>query len=163
VTLVIEDGSGKENAQSYVDVADVLAYATLYGLGTPAVTSGDIMRAMQFFESYFFGRWVGLKQTDKQALSWPRAFAVRRDGWGIESNFIPVEVKNAASALAIRATTTQNLFPDISRGDQAIEEQIGPIRVKYATNTPVVTVFRDIEFIVRPLVTPLTAGKIHRV
>lgn len=163
MALIIEDGSGKENAQAYVTPADVLAYANLYGLGNGHVQDGEIMRATQFLEGNFYARWVGIKKTEKQSLSWPRAYATRQDGWIVSESVVPVEVKNASCALAIRAKTTQNLIPDVTRSDNAIEEQIGPIRVKYAPNAQVVTLFRDIEFILFPIILPRTSGKILRV
>jgi hypothetical protein len=144
-------------------VAEVAAYATLYGIHPSHVTDADIMRATQFLEGNYFTRWIGLKRTENQALSWPRGFATRRDGWNVSESIVPKEVKDASCALALRARSTPNLFPDISRSDNAIEEQIGPIRVKYAPFTQTVTIYRDIEFILRPIVSPLNSGKILRV
>jgi hypothetical protein len=163
MALIIEDGSGKPDAQAYVSLEEVFAYADLYGFTPSYVTEGDIMRATQFLEGNYFTRWIGLKRTENQSLSWPRGFATRRDGWNVSESIVPKEVKDASCALAIRANREPNLMPDISRSDNAIEEQIGPIRVKYAPNTQTVTIFRDIEVILRPIVSPLNSGKILRV
>jgi hypothetical protein len=163
MALIIEDGSGKPDAQAYVSVAEVNAYAALYGLGSPVITDANIMRATQFLEGNYFTRWIGLKRTENQALSWPRGFATRRDGWNVSESIVPKEVKDASCALAIRANSNPDLMPDISRSDNAIEEQIGPIRVRYAPFAQTVTIFRDIEIILRPIVSPLNAGKILRV
>ncbi len=151
MALVIEDGSGKINSQSYVSLADVNAYADLYGLSHSHVTESVIMRAMRYLEGNYFERWIGVKKTETQALSWPRAWATRKDGYTQGESVIPVEVKNAVCALAIRATPNVNLSPDLVRGDFAVEEEIGPIRVKYANNAPAITVFRDVELMLRPV------------
>jgi hypothetical protein len=151
MALVIEDGSAKPDAQSYVSVADVVTYATLYGFSHAHVDEAVVMRAMRYLEGAYFERWIGLKRTEEQALSWPRAWATRQDGYTNLESAIPVEVKNAVCALAIRSTTGVNHSPDISRSDVAIEEEIGPIRVKYATNAPRVTVYRDIDLMLKPV------------
>ena len=151
MALVIEDGSAKVNAQSYVSVADVATYGATYGLSTTHVDEPTVMRAMRYLEGNYFERWVGIKRTEDQALSWPRAWATRMDGYTASESSVPVEIKNAVCALAIRSTSDVNLTPDITRGDVAIEEEVGPIRVRYATNAPRVTIFRDIDLMLKPL------------
>lgn len=152
MALVIEDGSGKTNAQSYVSVADVQSYATLYGLSSAHVTEAVVMRAMRYLEGNYLARWIGVKKTEEQALSWPRAWATRRDGYTQGESIIPVEVKNAVCALAIRSTSDVDLSPDITRDSTTLEEEVGPLRVKYAANSPVVAIFRDVELILRPVI-----------
>lgn len=162
MALVIEDGSGKTNSQSYVTVAEVQAYAALYGLSPSGASEADIMKAMRYLEGAFYDRWVGLKKTEEQALSWPRAYAARRDGWTIRESEIPKEVKDAVCILALRSRDSENLLPDITRSDSVIEEQIGPIRVKYADNARVTTLYRDVEIVIKPIVSPLGFPKISR-
>jgi hypothetical protein len=163
MTLVIEDGSGKTNAQSYVSVADVEAYGVIYGLTTTGITEALVMRAMRYLEGNYYERWIGLKRTEEQALAWPRAWATRRDGYTQSESTIPVEIKNAVCALAIRAISTPDLSPDLTRADSAMEEEVGPIRVRYMTNAPTVTIFRDVELMLRPvLALNGNSGKIFR-
>jgi hypothetical protein len=161
VALIVEDGTAKADAQTYVSTAEVTAYASLYGLSATGLTEGHIMQAMRYIEGAYFGRWVGVKYSEAQALQWPRSFAERQDGWSIYQNEIPKELKDAVSALAIRAINS-DLNPDITRNSAAIEEEVGPIRVKYANYAPVVTVFRDVELILRNIVSPMRAGKVVR-
>ena len=163
MALVIEDGSGKTNAQSYVSVADVVAYADLYGLSHSHVTDAVVMRAMRYLESTYFERWIGVKKTEEQSLSWPRAWATRKDGYTQGESTVPVEVKNAACALAIRATPNVNLSPDITRSDAVIEEEVGPIRVKYRDNAPTVTIYRDVDAMLKPVLAMTgNSGRIWR-
>lgn len=161
MALIIEDGTAKADAQSYVSLADVTAYGTLYGISTTGITEGAIMRAMRYIENAYYYRWVGVKYSENQALQWPRTFAQRNDGWTIEQNEIPKELKDAVCALAIRAINS-DLAPDITRASGAIEEEVGPIRVKYAQNATVITIFRDVDLILRPITTSAMAGKIVR-
>ena len=160
--LILEDGSGKTNSQTYVLGTDVAAYARLYGLAPPASADADIMKAMRYIEGAYYERWIGLKKTEEQALSWPRAYAVRRDGWNVEESEIPKELKDAVCALALRSRDGENLIPDLTRGDSVLEEQIGPIRVKYANNARTVPLYRDIEFILKPICQPLGFPQIVR-
>ena len=163
MALVIEDGSGKPNAQSYVSVADVVAYADLYGLSHSHVTEPVVMRAMRYLEGHYFERWIGLKKTEEQALAWPRAWATRPDGYTQNESTIPIEVKNAVCALAIRATPNVDLSPDITRADSTLEEEVGPIRVRYKSSAPTVTIYRDVELMLRPvLALNGNSGKIFR-
>jgi hypothetical protein len=162
MALIVEDGSGKPNAQTYSSVADVVTYGALYGLTTTHVDEPTIMRAMQYLEGAYFEKWVGIKKTEEQALAWPRSYATRKDGYTVSESIIPVEVKNALCALACRATAGVVLAPDISRSDVAREEEIGPIRVRYESTAPIITIYRDIEFILRPLIMGGLSGKIVR-
>ena len=41
MALILEDGSGKTNSQTYVLGADVAAYARLYGLAPPVSADAD--------------------------------------------------------------------------------------------------------------------------
>ena len=152
MALIIEDGSAKPNAQTYVTVAEVEAYAVLYGLTPSTCSEADVMKATRYFEGAYYDRWIGVKRTEEQALSWPRAYAVRMDGWTVEESEIPKEVKDAVCALALRSAGGDNLIPDLTRNDSVLEEQIGPIRVKYANNARTISIYRDIEFILKPIV-----------
>ena len=162
LALVVEDGTGKTNAQTYASLAEVTAYGVLYGYSTTHVDEATIMRCMQYLEGAYVDRWVGIKRTEDQALSWPRAYATRRDGYTNDEQEVPTEVKNAVCALAVRATSGVNLSPDITRGDVTTEEEIGPIRVKYASHAPTITIFRDIELMLKQVVLPNTSGRIYR-
>jgi hypothetical protein len=162
MALILEDGSGKTNSQTYVLGADVNAYATLYGLTPSSVADADIMKAMRYIEGAYYERWIGLKKTEDQALSWPRAYAARRDGWVVDESEIPKELKDAVCALAIRTSGGDNLLADLTRSDSVLEEQIGPIRVKYANNARTTPLYRDIEFILKPICQPLGFPQIVR-
>lgn len=158
MALVIEDGSGKTNAQSYVSVANVVTYADLYGLQHSHVTEAVVMRAMRYLEGAYFERWIGIKKTEEQSLAWPRAWATRKDGYTQSENTIPIEIKNAVCALAIRGTPNVDLSPDITRSDATVEEEVGPLRVKYRENAPTVTIYRDVELMLKPVLANTGTG-----
>lgn len=163
MTLVIEDGSGKSDSQSYVSVADVQAYGLAYNISSTHVTDAVVLTAMRYLEGNYYERWIGIKKTETQALSWPRAWATRRDGYTQGESVIPKEVKDAVCALALRATPGVNLSPDITRDDSVMEEEVGPIRVRYFNSAPTVAIYRDVELILRPVIAMNSnGGKIYR-
>jgi len=162
MALVIEDGTGKSDAQSYVSSSDIATYAQLYGLTPPASANPAIMQAMRFIEGMYFDRWIGIKKTEEQALAWPRAYAVRRDGYSISESTIPQCLKDAVCALALKVTDGEDLLPKFTRSDVALEEQVGPLRVKYAAGAPAIAIYRDIEAILIPIVIPRMFGKVAR-
>lgn len=164
MTIIVENGNGFSNSQSYVSLTDVQAYATLYGLDATGLSEAAVLRAMQYMEGEYRGRWTGCKQSDVQALSWPRSFGVYNDGYAVPSSFIPHAVKDATCALSVRAITNTTLAPDVSRQNYVTAEKIGPIEVKYSDRSglPTSTVFSDIEVILNNLLAPMGFGKVVR-
>jgi len=129
MALIVEDGAGLPNAESYVSVADCQAYATAHGLqfaGEASALEAALRNATQYLDTAYTYR--GQRQTDTQALEWPRTVA---DG-------VPREVVNACCELAARALKGP-LWQDVSSSTMgaATEKTVGPITVKYAEATGV--------------------------
>jgi hypothetical protein len=64
MALILEDGSGKTNSQTYVLGTDVAAYARLYGLAPPVSADADIMKAMRYIEGAYYERWIRFNYFD---------------------------------------------------------------------------------------------------
>jgi hypothetical protein len=154
MTLIIEDGSGVANANTYVSVADARAYAALRGLTLPASDPAvEVLLVlacdyMQQVETRFKGeRTLG----DGQVLAWPRAgvfvFGQVADNvpqsWSVEfpqiyfgtrtsidDASIPALVKAAQCQLAYDTSLT-NLQPT-GTGQQTLRKEVGDIKVEYA-------------------------------
>jgi hypothetical protein len=120
------------------------------------------MLAMRYLEGMFYHRWVGYKKTELQSLSWPRSSATRRDGYTVSESSVPIEVKNAVCALAVRSGLGEDLTPDFTNANVVKKEQVGPLMVEYADGAPSYTVYKDIEFILTPVTTPKYSAKIYR-
>ena len=102
MALIIETGSNVPGAQSYVTAAEFtafhLAYYAAFSAGTEPEKEAALRRAVAYLDGL---RWSGLKSHGRdQALSWPRAGATDKEGWGIDSDVVPVEVKEAQMILA---------------------------------------------------------------
>lgn len=133
MSLIVEDGTGLEDAESYVSVADADAYHSAFGntdwaaLTTP-LKEQALRKATQYLDARYTFR--GDKTNIVQALSFPR-FA----GYGyyneetIALQWRPRPLYQACCILALTASA-EDLFVDGL--DQAVKrEQVGPLEVEY--------------------------------
>lgn len=102
--MIVEDGTGLENADSYISVAE--ADSELYL--TPYKESWDtldetakeyaLIKATKRLKSVL---WYGEKLTTTQALDWPRQCCYNYfTGEYVETNVIPDDIKTATAFLA---------------------------------------------------------------
>ena len=116
LTLIVEDGTGKPDANSYASVADADAYydGHLYASAWTAATTGNKEKALVFatrlIDSQF--QFNGWKAHDEQALQWPRERCQDPDrgfpvtilllaiGAYVESNIVPKAVVDATCEMA---------------------------------------------------------------
>lgn len=80
MSLVVEDGTGIANAESYVAVADCATYATNHGLSFPttdeAACEAALRRATSAIDNRYRPRFVGYRtKRHVQRLEWPRTGA----------------------------------------------------------------------------------------
>jgi hypothetical protein len=154
MALVVEDGSGKSNAQSFASVADADAYAAARGYsdwtGDATAKETALTKAADFLCRYY--SFIGTKKTKAQALAWPRADATDIDGFTHDSE-VPVEVKNANIELARRALTA-DLMPDLARGGKVRSVGVGDLSVTFADDAPVNKVYQTVDLLLRPLLMP---------
>lgn len=144
MTLVVEDGTGLPNSESYVSEVTFKAYSDARGFNYSTYTDTQIeqacRRGAQFVDSYRF-RFSGFRTNrHAQAMEWPRVGAAYNTdtpgraqmpdlighfdegyhsyGLGydyVPSNVIPVEVMNAqCEAISRELTSPGYLLPDDS-------------------------------------------------
>lgn len=119
MAIEVEDGSGKSNAESYIDLAYLSAYAAKRGLDITGITEANIIKAMDYFESSYQFKGTKLKET--QALAFPRY---------INNEVVyPVRIKNAVCELAIKSKSAE-LLADSERLTK--REKVGEIEVEYS-------------------------------
>jgi len=163
MSLIVEDGTGRADAEVYCDVAFADAWHLARGITTwsPLTTTekeAALRRAANFLVQEYRLRWHGSRATLTQALDWPRYDVPRVDGPGIlvglaniyASNVVPLEVKQANAELAFKAAAG-DLAPDIDPSSLVKREKVDVIEVEYANNAPRATFFRSIEAILAPL------------
>jgi hypothetical protein len=172
MALVVEDGTGKSNADAYVDVDYVSTYATDYSASpttwTSAATSLQeraIREATLYLDQTYKMRWKGRKTDSENALDWPRSGVWDANDFLIENDVIPTQLKRACSELAIAVVSGDDLDPDISAGSGVVSEEsnrLGALSesVKYIGGK---YEFKQYTRVKRQLTDLITrAGRIHR-
>ena len=138
MALVVEDGTGLSNADSYVAVATVTAYLTSMKSATELATwTGSSLAnqerycrvATQYLDSRYNGRLPGTKINASMSLLWPRRDVWDLDGYEVDSESLPQKWKDACSELALRLAQGDTLLADVTEpGDIASESvTVGPI------------------------------------
>jgi len=154
ITIVVEDGTGVENANAYVDVAAVRAYAEQRGVTLPAdndEVAAMIIKATDYLES-FACEYQGYKTDAAQSLEWPRECVII-SCTAFPNNEIPKQLKSAQSAAVIAQSQGLVLQPNITAADYVTEETVGPITTKYANpiQAGISPQFTGIESLLSPL------------
>jgi hypothetical protein len=132
MTLIIEDGTGKPDADSFATAAELVTYAANYGAAVPADTPGQeslLRRAALAMDGY---TWKGTRTNGEQALSWPRR-DVTIDERTLPSESIPVRIRSGQMALA--AEIHQDDIDPIEKrkGAVTLERVEGAVTREYAT------------------------------
>lgn len=141
MTFTVEDGTGVENANAYVAIADVGTYLADRGrdaswTGTDAVKQAAVVKATDYIEKRFGRSFIGTKSTEEQGLSWPRSDAYDRDGYLYTE--LPKVLTQAVCEYAVRCLTSELMYdptkPVSSDGTQTASgeikskrEKVGPI------------------------------------
>lgn len=134
MTLVIEAGEGLPDAESFVTVDELVAYATNYGVTIPADEPSQealLRRAAVAMDDY---NWKGERAIVDQALSWPRRY-VDIDGDVKPDNSIPARIKHGQMALAAEIHA-DDIDPVEKRQGPVTKERVeGAVEVQYAAPT----------------------------
>lgn len=137
--IIVEDGSGLPNAQSYVSTSDVTAYFTLRGNTTYVPTDAQIIKAMDYVEAIYSTQFIDTKLLSTQALSFPRVV----DGVTI----YPIALKNAVCELAFKASTAELM---IDSDQRTIKESVGSITVEYDKSSSQLTQYNAVYNLLKP-------------
>lgn len=138
VTLIVEDGSIVENANTYVSLADCANYNIMMGNSawtTYAQVDREtaILRAMRWLEN-FEARWQGYRTDRTQVLAWPRTGMVDLDGYDLDENYIPMAIKDALCEAAWQELQAKDVFnPGVGEGGEVLEKSVkaGPVEASY--------------------------------
>jgi hypothetical protein len=162
-TLVVEDGSGIANANSYTSVSFSLAHfdnranpAAWSGAAT-AVQEAALRQATFYLEDVYGANWRGAKASEAQALSWPRSGVTDGDtGFGYDSDEIPTRLQEAVCELALRVVDGDTLNPDVAVGAAGVTTSavsIGSVSISesYAGSSSTAPRFPEVHQKLRPL------------
>lgn len=159
MTLIVEDGTARSDAESYASVQQADDYHAARGnsqwaLLTDIEKTQALRRATDYLLQMYRTKWKGLRANLNQALDWPRFNVQLEDvGFGqfmayVPVNTVPPQVIHATCEMAIRAAAGE-LAPDLQR--TVSQESIGPIRTVYQTGAPEYVRYRSIDMLLKPL------------
>lgn len=119
MTLVVEDGTGKEDAQAFCSVAEAEAYADARGLqftGTTREKEVALVRGFDWLSNELRLQYNGTRKTAAQRGPWPRTGATENNGQAIADTAIPWRLKDANAELAIMVRAGVSLQDDLQNG-----------------------------------------------
>lgn len=125
ISLIIEDGSGKPNSNSYVGIDDAKEFATNRGIEFPSddEIAVALIKACDFLEMKCF---KGEKTNESQALAFPRTYSL----W--DENIIPSAVKLSQLHSMWAVFNGHDLTGVKTHEDYVILDKVGPLTTEYA-------------------------------
>lgn len=145
MTLIVEDGTGLSNAESYASVDEFKTYHANMGNDVTLLTDTTIeqllRKATQYMVAVYRSRWQGRRTLQAQALDFPR-YDVYVDGYSVLSNIVPLEIKYACVELALKANDGALLADQTQK---VIREKVDVIEVEYSEFSPSQTRYSQID------------------
>jgi len=154
MTIIIEDGTGLANAESYVSVVDANTYHSKFGndawtdLDT-SVKEQLLRKATDYMVAQYRLQYAGYRRYSTQSLDWPRLYVPLIDSLSanvfpqyVDFDIVPTTVKNACAELALKSYTAI-LMQDLTQG--VIREKVDVIEVEYDKYSPQQTRYAQID------------------
>lgn len=159
MVLIVEDGTGRLDADALVSVADVDLYHGQIGtadwIGDETVKEQAIRRASRWISETFPWRGTRVKGRD-QRFAWPRYSVVDAEGYSVAANVIPREVREAVAEAAVRELVDPgSLSPDFVPGEKIVSASVGPIRATFDEGSSGADSVKPVLTIVREILSPL--------
>lgn len=125
-TIVVEDGTGKTDSNSYISEADFSTYANDRGVTISGTASILLVQAMDYIEQQ---KYKGIKNSSSQALQFPRSGVVI-DGYIQDSDSIPQLLRDAQCEVAIAIDSGNNPLSNVERVLK--RTKVGSIELEYS-------------------------------
>lgn len=132
--LIVEDGTGLSNAESYISVTDADTYIAAYkgadATYDAATTTAKEIAARQATK-YLDGvyNWKGEIYSSDQALDWPRNYVY--NDRGLMETGIPTALEQATAEMMFLIVTDVTITENVDRGKQTVKEKVDVIEVEY--------------------------------
>lgn len=138
VELIVEDGSGVDNANSYVDLDFALEYCTMKGYSDWLDLTDDeqkiyLIRGTEFVDNYY--TWKGVRKYKTQSLSFPREELYDLDRYRVDG--IPVALKKACieAAWLNAESGTDTLFSTADENGDIKRQKVDSLEVEYFSSS----------------------------
>lgn len=139
LTFIPETGQGIPNANSYVTVEEADAYleANIHAWTSWSVLDTDVKEALLIWSTRYLDQrvdWNGGLTTQGQSLRWPRERVRDADGFWVDNDVIPSQLKAAVIELAYSLLTTDPTAPTSSAGLEKLKVDVIELQfTKYYT------------------------------
>jgi len=152
--LIVEDGTGLSNADSYASLAESNLYHANHGnvdwSDIDATTKEQLLRkATDYMVAQYRLQYAGYRRYSTQSLDWPRLYVPLIDSLSanvfpqyVDFDIVPTIVKNACAELALKSYTAI-LMQDLTQG--VIREKVDVIEVEYDKYSPQQTRYAQID------------------
>ena len=152
MALIVEDGSGLPDADSYVEVSYIDTYAASYGkAGWSALTEPEkeikARQATQFADNMYLNEFNPLKLDQRLAVP-----ATNMSVRGNKISGVPVQLKDAIAELAVIAITTNLIEVQEARNAVQRTVKVGDVsKSETFANDGYRKVFHPVEMLLRPI------------
>lgn len=154
--LIVEDGTGLPDADSYITIDEFKTYAASYGIDISAYDDAKIetscrVGTMWVDTAY---RYKGTKLNAMQALEFPRNGCTDWSGYPVVG--VPARVKQATAYMTAQANAGP-IYTDVDHGGMIKSEAVGPISVTYMDGAPSQKTYTTANNLLAPYVWETTA------
>ena len=136
--MIVEDGTGVEDANSYVTEAFADAYFldrgnTTWSAALTTAKEQALIKATDYIELRFRDRFKGNLAPEATTLAWPRQYVYDRRGEPVLLT-VPTDIQKATCEYALRALSADLLpDPNVADSGQAVKrtfDKVGPIETE---------------------------------
>jgi hypothetical protein len=116
MSLIVEDGSVVDNANSYNTVSSAGTYMDNRTSSTWTSASTDEKEKALYEGGMYLNslNWKGSKTERDQSMEWPRANVYDNDEYLYPTNVVPQKVQDAQVEAAIESLAGSDLFPTVT-------------------------------------------------
>lgn len=139
--LVVEDGTGLSNADSYISVTDANTYISAFkganAVWDAAATLDKTIAARQAAQWLKKFQWKGRREFSAQSLDWPRMYVY--DDTGVMVDGVPIGVIYAAAEVMFLIITGVTISVDVDKSKQVKRKKIDVLEWEWeagASNQP---------------------------
>ena len=164
MAFVVEDGTAKSDANSYISLSYAETYHddrgnTAWASATSATQQAACIKATDYIEANFTFVTGGVVSYE-QSLQWPRWGAEDRNGNAFSTNEVPGVVKQATAILALEVVDGTDILAKIDRKTK--REKAGSVEVEYADSSAARSIYWQVYGMLQNLVIPIGQGRIAR-
>lgn len=136
MALVVEDGTGKSDADSFISLVDARAFAANYGITLPTNDTAAEVALRQGCQYVELQQecFSGSRLTSTQALSWPRTGATNVYSFEYADGYMPPQLGFAQVYAAAEYAAGKDVRASDDGLSVASKEVTGAVAVSYFNN-----------------------------